>query len=291
MVNVKRNRKLVLGFVTLGLGAFAAACGEQNMQASNVDIIGGQPVANNQADNRRWSTVAITTDYATDKAKPSLLSAGHSFCSGTLVAENIVVTAAHCLQKFDPDTKQKKDELILPRATDFVVSFATEVNDGSEWVRAAKVIPHVDWDIDQTLSPNPTSPPNDLGVIVLEQAAPATAQPAQIADLGVEPSPNGQIDLVGFGITQSRDQNDTGIMRQVTTTFKTIDATSQRFQVGAFFKGACAGDSGGPAYHQVDGEYLLMGATSTGAEFNGYCLGVMANYTDVRYYKDWILSH
>jgi secreted trypsin-like serine protease len=91
-------------------------------------------------------------------------------------------------------------------------------------------------------------------------------------------------------VTLNRAQNDTGILRQVTTALTSEDSRIRRFTVGQFFRGACAGDSGGPAYVQINGDHQLAGATSTGAEFLGTCLGLINNYTDVRYYKDWISS-
>ncbi len=286
-----RRGLLLCGIVAVSSG-FMTGCGSNSeTDQSEIKIIGGEEVKDGQADNRRWSTVAITTDYEVTPGKGTHLANGKSFCSGTLVGRRIVVTAAHCIQKFDEVTKKKLPEYILPKATDYVVSFDTKVSQQGNWRRAAQVIAHPDWSPNETLSPQPTTPPNDIGVIILAEDAPALAKVATIADTDIAPEAGSMIDLAGYGITSNRNNNDTGILRQVQTMFKTLDGNIQRFSVGQLFKGACAGDSGGPAYIQVDGEYQLMGATSTGIEIGGYCLGMVANYTDARYYHDWILKH
>ena len=113
-------------------------------------------------------------------------------------------------------------------------------------------------------------------------------KPAKIAEMSFSVNESNPIHLAGYGVTLTRDNPDTGILRQVTTSIKSASSTAQRITVGAFMAGACAGDSGGPAYIEDGGEYKVIGATSTGAEIAGYCLGILNNYTDIRYYTDWI---
>src|SRR5262245_60056005 len=119
------STKLVL----LAAGLAAAACGSNNaaLEQSETKIIGGQNVPEGQQDERRWSTVALTTDAVTSADKPSTIDQKHSFCSGTIVAPRVIMTAAHCIQKMDPNTHQKLDELILPKETDFIVHFDSNV--------------------------------------------------------------------------------------------------------------------------------------------------------------------
>lgn len=280
------NAKHLVSF--LGLIALSG-CGRAPVDSSvsSPEIVGGEDIKDTQADARRWSTVALTTDYKKE-GKPSTLEQNHSFCSGTLVAPRVVVTAAHCIQAFDATTRQRLDTLILPKETDFLVHFDTNVAMGGRWIRAKRAISHQDWDPAATLTPTPTKAPNDIGILILESDAPATHKPAAIADLSATPAANEAIHLAGYGVTKSRNTNDTGILRQVSTKFSSADAKSQRMQVGRFLRGACAGDSGGPLYFLMGNEYQLAGATSTGAELLGQCLGLINFYTDVRYYKSWI---
>lgn len=260
-------------------------CGKSGEQASEIKIVGGQDVPSNQSDQRRWSTVALTTDYVKDQTHGSTLAQNHSFCSGTLVAPRVVITAGHCIDEIDATTHKKTGKQILPNQTDFLVHFDVKVTPEGNWVRAKKVMANKDWDTDQTFSPQPTAPANDIGIIILEKDAPSFARPAAVASNVMA---NEGAYIAGFGVTQSRNNNDTGTLRQVDIKVKTLDTTGKRIQVGEFFQGACAGDSGGPLYVKRGNGYEVAGATSTGAEVGGYCIGLLNNYTDVTYYKDWI---
>ena len=280
--------KKLLMSSAMGIALVTSGCGNQQASVSETKIIGGESVPVGQSDNRNWSTVALTTDLSRDDGE-SLLEKGNSFCSGTLINPTTILTAAHCLQKMDPETREKVDETTLPEVKDFLIFFDNKVSPEGTYIRAAEVIPHPDWNVADTLSPNPSNPPNDIGIIKLSEPAPDSIKPATIAgEVGM--GEGDQIYLAGFGVTTSRNQNDTGTKRQVATNFKSFDEGAKRLSVGKFGKGACAGDSGGPAYVKVDGEYQVIGATSTGAEIAGYCLGLINNYTDARPYVDWIES-
>lgn len=290
-----QNRSALVGATTAALMAMLlTACGMQEDQhlptTSNLSIIGGTDVPATQQDARFWSTVALTTDFARSSDQPSTLDQGHSFCTGTIVNARTIVTAAHCLQQFDAQTRRKLPDLILPQQTDFLIYFGTNVARTGTWIRAQKIIPHPDWDPNQTLTPNPTSAPHDIGVVILSADIPNSHRSVKIADSSIQLSNGQETFLAGYGVTRNRNQNDTGTLRQVTTPISASDANSKRFTVGEFFRGACAGDSGGPAYIKVNGELQVAGATSTGAELAGNCLGLMNNYTDVRFYKNWIES-
>jgi secreted trypsin-like serine protease len=289
----RKSNMLAAGTTAVIAAAFLSACGtQQNDNSSDLKIVGGTDVPSSQQDARLWSTVALTTDIVRPSApdQPPLIDQNHSFCTGTIVNARTIVTAAHCLQGFDPETRQKLPGYILPEVKDFVIFFGNKVDRNGSWIRAAKVVPHPDWDPNQTLSPSPNAAPNDIGVIVLSADIPASAKPVAIADQNLNLPANQDTFLAGFGVTRSRNDNDTGTLRQVTTPLTKAENNLKRFTVGQFFRGACAGDSGGPAYIKVNGEFQVAGATSTGAELAGNCLGLVNNYTDVRFYKGWIES-
>lgn len=273
-------------FVSLLAIGSLLACGSPEETQSDLKIRGGQEVSNNDQTMVRLATVALTTDYTNSPNSESILQQGKSFCSGTIVDTRVVVTAAHCLQELIG--RDQKGGPILPSPEDFIVHFDNRVSAEGNFARAAQVIPHPDWDPAATLSPFPGSRPNDIGVIILSQDIPSFKKAATIAspDLPV----NGQTTyLAGFGVTRDRNFNDTGILRTVASKFSAENGSIARVSHGAFFQGICAGDSGGPAYVQVDGEMQLVGAASTGAEIPGLgCLGSNSNSTDVRYYSDWI---
>ena len=269
--------------LTIALATVGCGVKETN---SETKITGGEVVPENQNDHRRWSTVALTTDVSRNGS--SRIEMGRSFCSGTIVGPRTILTAAHCLQKMDPESRTKIDELHFPNESDFIVSFNGAVSRGGSWIRAERVIPHPEWNVAETLTPQPSSPPHDIGVIILEEDIPNHMRIADFVPLSHTFAEGEQVALAGYGVTESRESDDTGTLRQVTVPVSAADSTAWRVSVGEFFRGACAGDSGGPAYAMINGTYKVFGATSTGAEIMGRCLGMMSNYTDARYYIDWI---
>jgi secreted trypsin-like serine protease len=231
----------------------------------------------------------LTTDVqGDDQSKAPALQRGVSFCTGTIISPRVILTAAHCVQEFDPASRQKGG-LLFPNASDFLVYFGTQVKNDESYIRAAKVVPHPEWDPAATLQPFPRTAPNDIAILVLSQDIPKGYEPVQIADPSLSLD-NEQAALAGFGVPFSRSIGNTGTLRQVDVRVTGVNTAAKRFSVGALFRGACAGDSGGPAFIKVGDEFQLVGATSTGAELLTACIGVINNYTDARQYKSWIAS-
>lgn len=292
-MNAKKLRRGILAGSTVILAAVVTnGCGEtQSDHMSESKIIGGTEVPTNQQDSIFWSTVALTTDSVRPNSTDTstLIDKAQSFCSGTIINKRTILTAAHCLQKFDPNTRQRLPDLVLDSHEHFLVFFGNKVARSGTWVRAKKVIPHPDWSPSETLSPSPTNAAHDIGLVILADDIPSTHRPVKLADQNTRlDSDSSQIHLAGFGVSFSRNQNDTGTLRTVVTNLSKEEGNIRRFTVGQFFRGACAGDSGGPAYVKVNGEFQAVGATSTGAEILGVCLGLINNYTDARFYHDWI---
>jgi hypothetical protein len=260
-------------------------CGSSE-NVSEVKIKGGTEVGSEVMDERRLSTVALTTDV--DFGKGSLMDKGHSFCTGTIAGPRVVVTAAHCIQAFDPGSMRKKDKLTMPEVSDFVVFFGTKVSTDGTWIRAAEVIPHPDWNVGATLWPFSTVPANDIGVIILAEDIPAGYRPAPLADLNWDLRGQ-ELIFAGFGITSSMSRDDTGTLRQAEVPLLSVEKGSQRIVSGKAFEGVCSGDSGGPAYVKKDGKLYFTGIASTGAMlFGRWCLGFRNAHIDARYYGQWI---
>jgi len=191
-------------------------------------IVGGEPV-----EPGRWpAVVGVNTGQ---------------ICSGTLVAPDLVLTAAHC---FDPEPSQAVrvffgDDLFTGRV---VLS--------NDWAR------HPDYCL-------PTVCGDDLHDFAwIRLPSPADVEPITPIRTQAEFDEGLRVGaslwLVGFG----RDEHGVaGIKREVLTSLVEIGESGREFRAGGDGNDTCSGDSGGPALVQLDsGEWRLAGVTSRGPE-------------------------
>jgi hypothetical protein len=168
------------------------------------------------------------------------------FCTGTLIAANLVVTAKHCHTPEQPvtrvflkghDTSKKGEEIAV---------IATHAH-----------------------------PEADLMVLVLERDS--KVNPRHVAQDAEVKAKQGLV--VGFGTTDVQGETGYGIKRKATVPIMTLNCGTDEDQVNfrckknielvAGHKGirrdTCRGDSGGPLYiESAEGGYHLLGVTSRG---------------------------
>ncbi|MBM3383119.1 MAG: trypsin-like serine protease [Betaproteobacteria bacterium] len=290
------NSNVILPALAVLISSIGVGCGEEKRHEhrdSRLNIVGGRAVQSDVDDARRYSTVALTSDHLGNlrSRASSLLDLGKSFCTATVISRKALMTAAHCLQDFDPQTQLKGDTLVFPRVQDFIASFGLKAAKSNNWIRAKKVIPHPDWNPELTLSGNPAAAPNDIGIVLLDEEIPEPYSPVEVASEDFELTEKQQVTLVGYGVTLSRRNNNTGLLREVSVPLQDIDTKAKTLNVGGWMKGACAGDSGGPMYTRTaEGKWVVVGVTSAGIEIFQTCIGLDNSYTDARHYKDWIRS-
>lgn len=193
-------------------------------------------------------------------------------CSGVLITEDIVLTAAHC---------------IPPNPRSLTLIFDTNLNSASQLnmrpVIAAKVTPY--WAPTQVKAKNK----GDLALIRFQGPVPNGYKPAPLLANSYYLGDRSFTLIAGFGLSsQSRQVGQTsGVLREVYTTITQSRYSETEVLLSQLNGlGTCAGDSGGPAFILINGVYYLWGITSHG-DLECVTHGI---YTNIVVYRNWILK-
>ena len=192
-------------------------------------------------------------------------------CSGTLVAPNVVVTAAHCLDGC---------------ATHAMIGADVTRPEDGQVIEVKKPVVHPKY--------RTRKPKSDLAVLIL--AEDAQAKPRELATAEMVAAAQ-SVRLAGFGNTDVYSVGGYGIRRLVDVPMASRDPkygadARTEFVAGAPFldRDSCNGDSGGPAYVRADGKWYLAGATSRATASAFRPCGDGGIYTELAAYDDWIRS-
>lgn len=170
----------------------------------------------------------------------AFLHNGDWFCTGTIIAPRVVLTAAHCLS-----------DLTGPDGVEFFLG--ADANDVSNGRRIAVTELHVHPDYASTDNA-------DIAVAILGEDAGVDAVQVNTQALGSE-AVGRQITLVGYGY-QVQDQEG-GQKRKVVIPISSVSDYFIDYETPG--KNTCQGDSGGPAMvWDPDGNAYVLGVTSYG---------------------------
>lgn len=238
----------------------------------------------------------------------------NSICTGSLIAPNIVMTAAHCVPDKASDVKivfsTNIDETINAREQDILKEYvltATDFKTAPGWNPKNETI-EVDT-ADLALIKFKGSIPKGYKVatFLADSSALKIGNSVTVAGFGVnlvdmeeiDPkryrkidealeygdvicSGNGQGKGGNYGTCFKIDRSGDGLLRMTSAPISFVHETEIRLSEKK--SGTCNGDSGGPAFIEKNGEYFLFGVTSRGSEL---CNDVGV-YTNALFYKEWI---
>ncbi|MGZ3774109.1 MAG: S1 family peptidase [Pseudobdellovibrionaceae bacterium] len=292
--------RLALSFILFALVSCGYRSNQQNVEISNNAAVMGGTLVNQQ--QSIYTGIVAIYDI---KEK--------GFCTGSLIGENYILTAAHCVQTKPGNLKiifsTEIDDIISSHEPDISQSYTRNV-------KGFKVFPSFnskerqnkesDWGDIAIIKFSGTVPPGYKPVPVLTDES--ILQPGLIvtvAGYGVSVVDSKPVDVKRIAnINQAIEDGDVlcedeankrncvavdmsgdGELRQTNVTVASVQNTEFRLDESKGH-GTCSGDSGGPVYLEQNGQNFLVGVTSRGSPLCNE-VGV---YTKVSTYKDWIAS-
>ncbi len=288
-------RVLVIALAALVMASCGAKSNLFNAQPET-GIIGGTVIPEGQSPSE--SIVGIYDDL------------NEAICTGSLIGDGIVLTAAHCV--FDAEPSKMKiifaPDIMAVLGTSEPDIKAELMRDVSEFIYHEKYNPG-----EQDENPFDWS---DIAVIKFKGSAPAGFRPVQMVNSTKMIKPGMTAIMAGYGVTKvttypiearkvkdlkkaiengdvicDDDKKDCievnmtgdGELYQTSATIAHVVRGEIRLDES---KGhaTCSGDSGGPIYIEQNGQYLLAGVTSRGSTL----CDKVGIYTNTAYFLDWI---
>ena len=209
------------------------------------------------------------------RAIVTVIGSRGTFCSGTLIAQDIVLTAAHCVL---PGAAYK---VIVPGET------PPRLND------VKRVAAHPQFSVQAILAHRASA---DVALLQLGTPLPASKSPAPLGAPLLPVQPGARLTIAGVGVARRGDGRTGGSIRAAdlsvtgkpgTLQIRLADPLTNNLREGL---GACTGDSGAPAFEMQAGRAVIIGVVSwsTGASNSDGC-GGLTGVTPLMLYRDWIL--
>jgi secreted trypsin-like serine protease len=209
------------------------------------------------------------------RAIVTIIGSRGTFCTGSLIAQDLVLTAAHC----------------VPPGADYKIIIPGETPPRLLDVR--RMASHPQFNV-QGIQAHRASA--DVALLQLASPLPASKAPAPLGAPTIPIETGARLTIAGVGVTKRGDGKSGGAIRAADLAvtgkpgalqIRLADPLTNNTRDGL---GACTGDSGAPAFEMQAGRAVIVGVVSwsTGPNSTDGC-GGLTGVTPLTLYRDWIL--
>lgn len=259
-----------ISVVIVGLFLFACTKPAPDSQspvgmANNPGIFGGKDVQDNQ-----FNGVVALIMFDRGSRQPT------GICSGTLISETIILTAAHCVKGFPNSfllgVSFAKNALTETSLQQLVRVEATEYHDRYNLSASKEMY--------------------DLGLVKIPRGSvPAGVHPVTLASAETGLRNGSKITVAGYGVNSALRNKGAGTLRTNKLKIDNANYSGFEFSVNQLMNGVCSGDSGGPAFVTgKNGELVQVGVVSRGFDLVVVKCIIETYFTRVDKFQEWILE-